>query len=312
MRGHHHVGEREQRRLGGRLGGEHVDRGTGDGALGERGGQRRLVDDPAARGVDDPQSGLRLRQHLGVEEPERLGRLRQVDREEVDAAHETREVRLELDSELASPLGAHVRVVRDEAHAEREAALRDEHADASEADDAERLAVQLDARPARAVPLARLEVGVGLRDVARHRQQQRHRLLRRRDHVRLRRVDDHDAALGGGGDVDVVEADAGTTDDDEIGRRGEHVGRHLGGAADHDRRRARDRGQELLRRQAEPDVDVEPGGPHVVEPAFGELLGHEHARQVDSPLVGRQLRKSTMRPTPSPRSSSPRANDMRA
>ncbi len=49
---------------------------------------------------------------------------------------------------------------------------------------------------------------VGLRDVARERQQQRHRVLGRGDDVRLRRVGDDDAALGRLGDVDVVDADA--------------------------------------------------------------------------------------------------------
>ena len=55
-----------------------------------------------------------------------------------------------------APFVADERVVRDEAHPERVRALRDEHADAPEPDDAERLAVQLDALPLRAVPLPRL------------------------------------------------------------------------------------------------------------------------------------------------------------
>ena len=59
----------------------------------------------------------------------------------------------ELHAELARAIGAHERVVGDEAHAERVRALRDEHADPPEPDDAERLAVQLDALPLRAVPL---------------------------------------------------------------------------------------------------------------------------------------------------------------
>ena len=100
--------------------------------------------------------------------------------------------------------------------------LRDEHADAAEADDAERLAVQLDALPARAVPRARLEVGVGLRDVAGLREQQRDRVLGRRQHVRLRRVHHHHAAPGGGLDVDVVETDPGATDDHELAPGVEH------------------------------------------------------------------------------------------
>jgi hypothetical protein len=52
--------------------------------------------------------------------------------------------------------------------------------------------------------------------------------LGRRDRVARRRVHDDDAALGGGVDVDVVDADPGAADDlEERGRR-DHLGRDLG------------------------------------------------------------------------------------
>ena len=213
--------EPEQRRLGGRLGREHVERGAGDAALARR------ASASAASSTMPPRAVLTIRSV-------RLARARAARRRSSPivsgvfgrwivrksaVAHELLERRHELDAELAGPVGAHVRVVGDEPHAERERTLRDEHADAAEADDAERLAVELDALPPRAVPLAGLEVGVGLRDVARLREQQRDRVLGRREHVRLRRVHDHHAAPGRRGDVDVVEADAGPADDDEVGRR---------------------------------------------------------------------------------------------
>ena len=121
------------------------------------------------------------------------------------------------------------------------------------------------------------EVAVGLGHVAGLREQQRDGVLGRGQHVRLRRVDDHDAAPGGGLDVDVVEPDAGPADDHELVARFEHLGGDLGGAADHERRRAADRLEQLARRQAEPDVDLEPGGAHGLEPAVGELLTDEDA-----------------------------------
>ena len=130
----------------------------------------------------------------------------------------------ELHAELPGPLRAHERVEGHEPHAERERPLRDEHADAAEPDDAERLAVQLDAFPPAAVPAPGDEVGVGLRDVARLREQQRERVLGRGQHVRLRRVHHHHAAASRLGHVDVVEPDSGSADDDEIGRGREHVG----------------------------------------------------------------------------------------
>ena len=62
VRRDHDVRQPEQRRLGGRLGREHVDRGTGDLTLLDRRGQHGFLDDPAAGRVDEAQTGLRLRQ----------------------------------------------------------------------------------------------------------------------------------------------------------------------------------------------------------------------------------------------------------
>ena len=67
---------------------------------------------------------------------------------------------------------------------------------------------------------------VGLGDVARLGEQQGHRLLGGRKDVRLRRVHDHDAPIGRRIHVHVVEPDAGTTDDDEVGAGGEHLRGH--------------------------------------------------------------------------------------
>ena len=60
VRGDHRVGQPEQRRVGGRLGGEHVDGGAGDHAVTQRVGQCLLVDDAAAGDVEQP--GGRLHQ----------------------------------------------------------------------------------------------------------------------------------------------------------------------------------------------------------------------------------------------------------
>ncbi len=56
------------------------------------------------------------------------------------------------------------------------------------------------------------------RDVARQRQHQADRVLRGGDGVALGGVDDDDAALGRRLDVDVVDADAGAADDQQLGR----------------------------------------------------------------------------------------------
>ena len=96
-----------------------------------------------------------------------------------------------------------------------------------------------------------------LRDVARLRQQQRDRLLGGADDVGLRRVHDHDAAAGGLLDVDVVEADPGARDDLEVGRRRQHLGGDLRGAADDQGVVGPDLPDQVALRQVGAHVDLE-------------------------------------------------------
>ena len=74
--------------------------------------------------------------------------------------------REQLDAHLRGAGGLHVGVVGDDLHAEGRHPLGDQDADAAEADDAEGLLAQLDAGVLAALPLAVLQRGVGLRDVA--------------------------------------------------------------------------------------------------------------------------------------------------
>ena len=280
---------------------------------------------PPRPALIEPQPGLRVLEDICVHEPDGLRRLGGVDRDEVAQREQLLDRRHELHAELAGTLGVDEGVERGEAHAERVRPLRDEDTDAAEADDAERLAVELDALPLRAVPLPAPQVVVRLRDVARLREQERERVLGSREDVRLRRVHDHDPAAGRLGDVDVVEADAGPADHDEVTPGFEHLGGHLRRAADHQRGRAVDRAEQVGRRQPGLQVDVETGGGHRLQAAGGKGLtdedagGHEGARL--PAVAGRApngypvvhaFSRSAMRRTPSPRSSSPSANDMRA
>ena len=183
VRGDDHVRVAEQRMLGHRLGAEHVERGAGDLAAVER-RLEILVDDQRAAGdVEHPDAVLALGQHLSVQPALGVGRLRKVDRQEVGHGIDIVGRFGALGAKVAVALGPDERVVGDDPHAEPTSALGDELSDPAEAEDPQRLLVQLGAGELGALPLAGGQRRVRLRNVARERQQQRHRVLGGRDHV---------------------------------------------------------------------------------------------------------------------------------
>ena len=131
-----------------------------------------------------------------------------MQREEVGGCEDVVLGRRALDAELAEAVVADERVVRDDLHPEPDRPAGDLLADPAEAEHAERLALELDPAPPRALPAMLLQRGVGLRDVARERNEQADGLLGGRDDGRLGRVRDDDPAPGRRLDVDVVDADA--------------------------------------------------------------------------------------------------------
>ena len=187
---------------------EDVEGRAGDLARAQRREQRVLVEQLAAGGVDDPHAGPHRLERGGADGAARLRGQRQVQGEEVGGrVHVLR--RLDpLGAELAEALGRDVRVVGDDAHPEPERAARDLLPDPAEAEDAERLAGELDAAVRAALPAALLQRGVRLRDVARERDEEADRVLRGGDDRRLRRVRDDDPAPRRRVDVDVVDAHA--------------------------------------------------------------------------------------------------------
>ena len=222
--------------------------------------------------------GRAASEHRRVDEPHRVGRLGQVNRHEVGAGEELLDGLDELDADLTGPLAAHERVVGDQVHPERRGPLGDQHSHPAQAEDAEGLAVQLDALPARPVPAPGLEVGVGLGHVAGLGEQQRERVLGRRDHVRLGGVHDHHAPAGGLGDVDVVETDAGPADHHELGARRPSTSAVTRVAlritsADAPATAC----SQIGRVEADADVHLVPGVAQGFEPAVGDRFGHENA-----------------------------------
>ncbi len=204
-------------RRGRRLDGQHVERRAGDAAGVQRVGQRLLLDERAAAGVDEEGRLLHERQPLRVDEALRLRRERAMQAHHVAAAEEVVE-RDELHLGSARLRGL---FDREHVHPER---LRDGGrlaADPAVADDPHRQALQLDQRE---IPVAEIRalrpapVAHGLR-VVRHVLRQLEQM--REDHLRhgrravgrhvrhrnvpfARRLDVHDV-VAGGQDADVFQ-----------------------------------------------------------------------------------------------------------
>ena len=142
----------EDRVLGEGLGGEDVERGAAELAGLEAGHQRVEVDQLAAGAVDEAGAVLHRGDRLGVDQADRLRRLRHVQGDQVGAAEHLLDALQPLDPELAEALGGDELVEGDDVHLEALGALGDELADAAEADHAERLAVELGALELGPVP----------------------------------------------------------------------------------------------------------------------------------------------------------------
>lgn len=121
--------------------------------------------------------------------------------------------------------------MRDDLHAERESAASYFLTDATEADEAERLAAQFGAGEGRLLPLAGVRRSGSLRNRTREAEHQRERVFGDADGVASGRVHDEHAAARGGVDVDVVHTYPGASDGAEPLRLFEKSGIDFGGAA---------------------------------------------------------------------------------
>ena len=196
-----------------------------------------------------------------------------------------------LDARLAEAVVADERVVADDAHAEPERAARDLLADPAEAEHGERLAGELDAAPARALPGALLQRGVRLRDVAREGDEEADRLLGRGDDGRVGRVRDDDPAPGRRVDVDVVDADPGAADHLQPVGALDQLGGQLRRRADDDRVVVADRLGEV---RVAVDVDVEVLAQEL-DPRLGDRLADEDARTLLTRAAGAAYASSAAR-----------------
>ena len=204
-------GRPDERLVGRRLDHEHVEARTGDMAPLDGIGERRLVDQLTARSVDDAHAGLAGGEPRRIEQVPGLGGRGNVQRDVVGAAAQVVE-RHELGAHRRRDLLGDERVVRQHVHSECARAVGDFLADSAEPDDAERLAAHFGAGETLLVPHASLHGRIGGADRARQREHQCPGVFGHADAVRAGCIHDDDAAIRGGGDVDVVHAGAGTGD----------------------------------------------------------------------------------------------------
>jgi hypothetical protein len=274
MRGDDDAGRPEQRMLGDRLLGEDVEGRARDLARLQRLLERGMVDQLPPRTVDDQDAILHLREGLGVEPVRGLRGPRQVERDHVRARVEVGRALGALHPQLAVALGGDERVERQHGHAEALGPLSDQLADPAEAEDSERLAVDLHPGEPLSLPFPPGQRGVRLGNIATEPEHQRHGVLRSRDDVRLRRVRHQHPSLGGGANVDVVDPDPGATDHLQALPALDQVSRDLRGRADDQRVVGGDPVRKVAVGPIGPDVDVEVLAQQV-EPGVGDLLLHQ-------------------------------------
>jgi hypothetical protein len=133
----------EKRVLGERLRREDVERRAAQLARLEPGQHGVEVDQLASGAVDHPRAVFHCGDRLGVDQVDRVRRLRHVQRDYVGAPQQFAQLLDALDAELAEALRRDELVEGDDVHLEGLGALCDELADTAEADHPERLAIKL-------------------------------------------------------------------------------------------------------------------------------------------------------------------------
>ena len=198
-----------------------------------------------------------------------------MDRDEVRTAEELGEVD-DLDAELTRTVLRDERVVRDDPHVHGGGADRDLPADPAEADDAEGLLVHLDADELRPLPLAALDRGVRLRDVAREREHHGAGVLGGGEGVALGGVRDDDAPPRGGCGIDVVDAGTGPPDEPELRPCLDHPCRDLGSGTDEQGVVFTDDPDQRVLGEVGLYVDVDLVAQDL-DPLLGQRIAHKHS-----------------------------------
>ncbi len=178
MRRHHDIGQGQQPGVDLRLIFPDVQPGAGQLLLLQRLDQRLLVDDAAARGIDEIDMGPQQPDPAPVDQILALRIARRVDGEDVDPRQHRVEIGIPGRAELGfEHVGQPMPVVIMDGEAEGAGAARHRLAYAAHADNAERLAADAMAEHAAwapAGPLSRTHQLLALGEAARHRDDERH------------------------------------------------------------------------------------------------------------------------------------------
>ena len=217
-----------------RFGFENVERRSCHLAAVQGLGERRLVDQAAARAIDDANAASCLAKALGVEQVPRLRCEWRVKSDEIGVLEQLSKVIDQLHLKRPRACCGEVRVEGQDAHAEGNRAPAQLAADAAHADDAERLVIQLDALQFLPAPFAVAHHGIGLRKFPSGAEEKGEGVLRSGYGVAAGRVHHNDAAPGGGLNVHVVHADTCSPDDAEFCSGLEDGGGDFGFAPHHE------------------------------------------------------------------------------
>ena len=210
VRSRHHTGKSGQYCGRRGLDLEHVQSGAGHVTLPEGFGERVFINQVAAGRVDDLDTPLAPGKLVAPDQRTVAWRGGDVERNEVGTLTQVVE-RYEVDIEVGSDLSRDKRVVGDQPHLEGPRPSSYFPADPAKTDDPERLAPYFSALQRLLLPAPFLHLRVGQGDRPRHREHQRTGVLGHADAVSPRCVDDEDAPLACGVQVDVVDTSTGTS-----------------------------------------------------------------------------------------------------
>ena len=296
-----HLVEREERVvLLCRLLLEHVERRARhmaalDGAL-----EVRLHDQPAPRAVHDADARLGFGQRIGVDDPPRLVRERDVQGDDVGVAEQLVH-RRQRHAERGGTVRCEVGVEGDDPHSEPLGEGRDDGADGAAAHDSERLVAKLDAHEAATLPTAVAGGAVGLRNSSRKRAHHGDSVLGRGHGIAVGRVHDHDAALGRGVYVDVIDAGARPAHDLEPDRLRQQIRGHSGRGADDEALVVADDFRQRRGREPRSHADLDAALGERLHGDLADLVCYQDSRhRVRSPASGGSARSLPAHLVPGP------------